>query len=239
MALLVHNCPRCGAKQITFDVRAQVWRCQTFGWKNHYEIFCVCRKCHAPTIFLVSDKEVGPSRKFAEHEDGLVKYAKALNDFFHVERFISLRDQITRKPPEHLPQDIRDAFVEGAASLSISCHNAAGTMFRLAVDLVTRPLLPDPADSAKRQPNAKQRRDLGLRLAWLFDNGFLPEALRELAKCIREDANDGAHAGTLKEADAEDIADFTTTLLERLITEPAKLKLAEQRRSERRQEKKE
>ena len=103
-------------------------------------------------------------------------------------------------------------------------------MFRLCIDLATRPPLPDPTDADKPQPNKKQRRDLGLRLAWLFDNGRLPLELRELAKCIREDANDGAHVGNLTKADAEDVLDFTSVLLERLITEPKRLGLAEERR---------
>jgi Domain of unknown function (DUF4145) len=106
-------------------------------------------------------------------------------------------------------------------------------MCRLCVDLATRPLLPAPEDSTL-QPNSKTRRDLGLRLAWLFHNGLLPTSLQELAKCIREDANDGAHVGNLIKADAEDLLDFTTTLLERIYTEPKRLELAESRRMARR-----
>lgn len=105
-------------------------------------------------------------------------------------------------------------------------------MFRLCIDLVTKPLLPDDTNGA--QPNSKTRRDLGLRLQWLFDNGRLPSSLRELAKCIREDANDGAHVGTLTPEDAEDLLDFTIAVLERLITEPRRLQLAEERRMARR-----
>jgi hypothetical protein len=107
-------------------------------------------------------------------------------------------------------------------------------MFRLCVDLTTRPLLPAQEDSTTPQPNSKQRRDLGLRLVWLFDHGKLPSDLRELAKCVREDANDAAHVGNLTKEDAEDLLDFTTALLERLITEPKKLELAEARRKARR-----
>jgi hypothetical protein len=108
-------------------------------------------------------------------------------------------------------------------------------MFRLCVDLVTRPLLPDPSNTAVAQPSSKQRRDLGLRLPWLFDNRLLDVSLKELAKCIREDGNDGAHAGNLSREDTEDIMDFTTTLLERLVTEPKRLAQAEVRRNARRQ----
>jgi hypothetical protein len=68
----------------------------------------------------------------------------------------------------------------------------------------------------------------------MFDNKLIDPALRELAKCIREDANDGAHAGNLSKEDAEDLLDFTTTLLERLVTEPKRLERAEARRKKRR-----
>ncbi len=84
-------------------------------------------------------------------------------------------------------------------------------------------------------PNSRTRRDLGLRLPWLFDNGLLPTDLRELSTSIREDANDGAHAGTLQKAEAEDLLDFTLALLDRICTEPEKLGLAKERRKVRRQ----
>src|SRR5262245_38359493 len=103
-------------------------------------------------------------------------------------------------------------------------------MFRLCVDISTRSLLPKPDQPGTTQPTAKERRDLGLRLAWLFKNHHLPPSLEELAKCIREDGNDGAHMGSLGQEDAEDLLDFTVALLERLYTEPERLRLAQERR---------
>jgi len=147
---------------------------------------------------------------------------------------VSLRDNVSVKAPEHVDGGLKNAFDEGSACLSIECYNAAATMFRLCVDLATRPLLPDSADTTKSQPNSKQRRDLGLRLPWLFENGFLPSDLRELAHCIKEEGNDGAHGGNLAKEDVEDLLDFTVQLLERLITVPENLKLAEKRRQTRR-----
>jgi Domain of unknown function (DUF4145) len=236
MALLVSDCPRCGSNQITFDVMAQVYDGYTrYNFQHWYEIFCVCRACSRPTIFLVYRSANHSPEGVFDKPDALVKFPDALNQYFEIERFISLRDNVTQKPPEHLPKEIENAFTEGAACLSIGCNNAAATMFRLCVDVATRPLLPDPADTMKAQPpNNRTRRDLGLRLGWMFDNGILPSALKELAQCIREDGNDGAHAGNLTKEDAEDLLDFTTVLLERLITEPKRLALAEERRKARR-----
>jgi hypothetical protein len=106
-------------------------------------------------------------------------------------------------------------------------------MFRLTIDLTTRPRLPKEEDDVPGL-NHRTRRDLGLRLPWLFANGFLPKELDPLSKCIREDGNDGAHAGTLTKEDAEDLRDFTVALLERVFTEPERLRLAEERRKSRR-----
>ena len=58
--------------------------------------------------------------------------------------------------------------------------------------------------------------------------------MRELAKCVREDGNDGAHDGTLSEEEAADMLDFTTALLDRLISEKARIAKAEERRNARR-----
>jgi len=239
MPLLVGNCPRCGAQSITFDVSAQVFRGTSYGWQTKFEVFSVCRNCHKPTILIIHMTTEGHQNNGGRSvsSEQLMKYAGSLNDMFSVEGYVSIRDEAHVAPPEFLPQEIADAFNEGATCLSVQCHNAAATMFRLCVDLVTRPLLPDPANQTVTQPNPKERRDLGLRLKWLFDNKVLDGSLRELAKCVREDGNDGAHVGNLSKDDAEDILDFTTALLERLVTEPKRLEQAEARRNARRQPK--
>lgn len=148
-----------------------------------------------------------------------------------VDGFVSVKDAVTTSPPEFLPDDVNAAFIEGATCLATHCYNAAGTMFRLCVDLATRPMLPNEETPGL---TGKARRDLGLRLPWPFDNSRLPESLRELSSCIKEDGNDGAHGGTLTEADATDLLDFTFALLERIYTEPERLKRAKERRDARR-----
>ncbi|WP_227470217.1 DUF4145 domain-containing protein [Massilia sp. YMA4] len=143
---------------------------------------------------------------------------------------VTLKDNASEPPPEYLPNNIKAIFEEGASCLAANCFNAAATMFRLCIDLATKSMMPPvPADLP-----SKIRRNLGLRLPWLFDNGKLPEALRELADCIKEDGNDGAHEGTLGRLDAEDVRDFTYVLLQRIYTEPAQLGLAKERRNARR-----
>jgi hypothetical protein len=161
----------------------------------------------------------------------VLKLQGALNKYFEVDGYISLKDQGIIAPPEHIPEPIANVFREGATSIAVECWNAAGTMFRVCVDLATRPLMPEGEVPGLTQ---KVRRDLGLRLPWLFDNGKLPGDLRELSSAIREDGNDGAHQGTLTKVEAEDLLDFTTALLERIFTEPMRLQIAKERREKRR-----
>src|SRR4051812_46976119 len=104
MSLIVTDCPRCGANKITFEVMAQVYRGREFGWQDFFEIFCNCRSCDKPTIFLVSRKEV--SRKSYPETESLTQYPGDINHRFRIERFISVRDNITTNPPDYLPENI-------------------------------------------------------------------------------------------------------------------------------------
>jgi hypothetical protein len=229
MAELVANCPRCGSQHITFDVSAANVYQIDHGWQYWYEAFGICRHCSRATIFVLSESVDGDYNYV--HKLGLLKVEGALNKFVNVKGHISLKDTVSVEPPEFLPKDIESVFNEGATCLAVGCYNAAGTMFRLCVDLATKSMLP-----AEEIPglNVKARRDLGLRLPWLFENGRLPDSLKELSSCIKEDGNDGAHAGNLSEADATDLLDFSAVLLERIYTEPERLRLAKERRDARR-----
>lgn len=167
MSLLVADCPRCGAKEITFDLKNQVHVSIYYGWKKYLEIFCICRACFKPTIFLVSQKE-------AHYKDlvdrGLASIDVAVNEIVFVERYIGIQDNSVELPPEYLPEEIDNIFKEGSACISIGCYNAAATMFRLCLDLATKSLLPVEREDL----NNAIRRNLGLRLSWLFDHQVLP-----------------------------------------------------------------
>lgn len=221
MIELLLDCPRCYAKHTTFSVLGV----NNPSGNGRYELFCKCRNCHRSVIFQTD------------------LYAQAINAINQNKNANITKEMINTSvvcirpgkqvlPPEHLPEDIGINFNEGAECYSIGCHNAAATMFRLCLDKATKSFLPDDTTN----PNAAIRRSLGLRMNWLFDNGHLPVSLKDLAECIKDDGNDGAHDGILSKADVDDLIDFTITLLERLYTEPKKLELAKQRRIERRQQ---
>lgn len=229
MAELVANCPRCGSRHITFDVSAAKIYRVAYEWQQWYEAFCVCRHCGRTAIFVLSENVDGNYQHV--HKVGLLKVEGALNKYVEIEGHISLKDDASIAPPEFLPKEIEAVFAEGATCVAVGCYNAAGTMFRLCVDMATRSMLPTEDTPGL---SAKIRRDLGLRLPWLFESERLPESLRELSSCIKEDGNDGAHAGNLSESDASDLLDFSAALLERIYTEPERLRLAKERRDARR-----
>jgi hypothetical protein len=232
MSELVADCPRCGSQKITFDVRAANFIGENYGWQTHWEAFGICRHCSRSTVHvLVQSEHIDAINRLRIGKE-LLQTVATLNNCFSSSRYVSLSDRDPEPPPDHLPEDIDKAFREGAKCLAIDCPNAAATMFRLCVDLATRKLLPPEGE-----PSHKVRRDLGLRLPWLFKNGLLPQGLEKLSHCIKEDGNDGAHAGTLIPEDALDLRDFTYELLERLYSDPKKLELAESRREQRRRPK--
>lgn len=231
MTELVADCPRCGADRITLDVLEAVPVYKMYGWQTTYEAFCLCRNCHRSTVFIVAEKTLQLSEHIGR-QGGLTSVRNSANNYVDIEGYISQANQAGRAAPEHLPDDIQEIFDEAARCFTVDCFNAVGTMVRLCLDKATRRLLPaEDRDGL----NARTRRDLGLRLPWLIDHGLVPEALRELSHCIREDGNDGAHAGNLQRGDAEDMLDFANVLLERLFTEPKRIELAQQRRDARRQ----
>ena len=216
---------------MTFDLLGAVPTTVSYGWLVEFEGFSHCRRCHRTTTFLLRQRNITNGNATGELRlKTLLDYESSANDLVDVYSYVSLKDAVGVEPPEHLPKDIKAAFEEGAKCLAVGCSNAAATMFRLCIDLGTRSLLP-PAD---QPPNAHVRRTLGLRLPWLFDNGLLPEASRELSVAVKDDGNDGAHEGTLTKADAEDLLDFAVSLLERMYTEPKQLEIAKARRVERR-----
>ncbi|WP_205470491.1 DUF4145 domain-containing protein [Breoghania sp. L-A4] len=199
------------------------------AWIARYEVYSICRHCHAGTIFVVELNDY-TRKDYLSEDNSLYKYGGSINDFMNEIGYINITNNNIFSPPEHVPETIDTVFREASTCASVECWNAAGSMFRSAIDLATKTLLP----AEDEEPNNRIRRSLGLRLEWLFDNNRLPAELKDLAECIQQDGNDGAHDGTLTEADVSDLKDFAYELLERLYTYPKRLEIARERRDLRR-----
>lgn len=231
MAEISGDCPRCSYDKVTFDVLGMLSVAIRFDWQHTYEVYCVCRHCRRGTILVARD--INPDKAKELRSLNIPSMQGSLNNWVNVFAFVSTKDRDAEDPPEFLPPKIEEYFKEGSQCIAIGCYNASGTMFRLCLDTATKAIV--ETISKEIEIPKKVKYSLGFRLEWLFENGYLDKGLEELAECVKEDGNDGAHDGTLNEADANDIHDFTVALLERLYTEPAKLTAAKERRAARRQ----
>ncbi|NLQ23399.1 DUF4145 domain-containing protein [Shewanella sp. S-1] len=229
MSIHVTDCPRCKAQKTTFDVLAfaPVREIDSYQDTFYLEVPMQCRNCKQ--VSVISANVTGRAT-FRDLND-LNEHKHLLYEFLDVLVFVTLADVKASAPPEHLPQNIHNAFVEGAKCYAAGCYNAAGAMFRLSLDLASKSQLPKDDTLT----NHRQKTNLADRLEWLFENNHWPVALKEMVTCIRQDGNDGAHDGELGEAEAFDIMDFSFMVLEKIYAEPERIRISQERRAIRKQ----
>ncbi len=227
-AHIVTECPRCHSTMITLEVISSTELDES---DLTFECACVCRHCRRMSVFNILSTE-GASALFGAIHNGKALIPPRFRIMFPVK--VGFFKDIPA--PAGCPDCVSAAFQEASRCLDVDCFNASATMFRLTVDFATRTLLPDALQADEiTVPSRRQRENLYERLKWLFKSGRLGADLHELADCIREDGNDGAHDGTLTKNDAEDLRDFATALLARIFTQPAQIAAAKARRDARRQ----
>jgi hypothetical protein len=105
------------------------------------DVLAVCRNCRKPTIWVIAQDDYHAS-DFLNKNPSLAKISDSLNNYSRVEGYISIKDMGVMDAPEYVPEVMANAFREGATSVVTNCPNAAGAMFRLVIDLTTRPILP-------------------------------------------------------------------------------------------------
>ena len=218
--MLICDCPRCGAKRITFDTLGCI---PNTSDDDLFEVFGSCRSCHTSTVFLVRNISQNSFKNLMEGDF-------AINNYIEVEGVVNLVPVNSSSVPKHLPGGIEKPFREALSCSAIQAWNAAGCMFRTTVDLATKEQL---QKLQKKKPPKDLKQYLAKRIDWLFDIGHISEKLKDLSTCIRKDGNDAAHEANLGKEDIEDVCDFTTLLLEELYTTPVKIQEAIQRQQHR------
>ena len=58
MSELVSYCPRCGAKEMTFDLLGAILVGIEYSWQHWFEAFCVCRNCKRSTTFVLAQDDI-------------------------------------------------------------------------------------------------------------------------------------------------------------------------------------
>ncbi|SIR22983.1 protein of unknown function [Shewanella morhuae] len=232
MSIHVTDCPRCKAQKTTFDVLAFAPVREINGYPETFylEVPMQCRNCKQVSVIRAN---VSGRATFRELND-LNIHRHLLYEFLDVHVFVTLADVEASPSPEHLPLNVQNAFVEGAKCYASGCYNAAGAMFRLSLDLASKSQL--PADGSGITITPRQKNYLADRLEWLFDNNHWPASLKDMVTCIRQDGNDGAHDGELGKDEAYDIMDFSFMVLEKIYTEPERIRISQERRAIRKQQ---
>jgi hypothetical protein len=228
---VVKNCPRCRAQMMTFDVVADVYLSEKYDWASCHEAFCICRRCQRPSILKISLSDHSKKKRFLKN-NSLCELQNDLEPIFRTDGWLDVSAIEAAAPPESVPECVKLAFVEGARCYAVGCYNAAAAMFRLCLDLATKGLL--PVDDDGSGPSKHERRNLAPRIKWLLDRQLLSADLAGLSTAVKENGDDGAHEGSLTDADAADLLDFASALLNRLYSEPARISVALERRAKRR-----
>ena len=106
-AVIVYDCPRCGAKNMTFDVKHATGAGVEYGWQRHFETFCVCRNCRTSTTFVIAQRDIhDDSGADSQIVRSPTSSNGSLNDLFNVEGFICLKDMGAMAAPEFVPDQI-------------------------------------------------------------------------------------------------------------------------------------
>ena len=125
------------------------------------------------------------------------------------------------KPPSYLPGDVEDYFRQGVDNLSGN-YDAAGAMFRAALEAALRGKLPD----------SKARTLFDLIKEAEEQKKVTPD-LAKWAHQIRLGGRDAVHKDPASKDDAKELHDFTELVLLYLHTLPEMLERAQARRSKR------
>jgi hypothetical protein len=96
-AVIVSDCPRCRARNMTFDVRDEIPLPSQYEWQSWFEVFCRCRNCSKTTIFVIRQKEIR-DRDFIK-QNPPNKIVGSLNRYFDIDSFICIKDMGTAAPP--------------------------------------------------------------------------------------------------------------------------------------------
>lgn len=234
---LVFDCPSCNAKNQTFDVQGyNPLPMPQIEW----EFFSICRRCKAACCLKGSIRPDATSNLrnvgnvvFNSITKLVVENLKAGNQdighFFHdFHHKVIIPESLAH--PQYLPSKIENIFIEATKCLTLDCYNAAGSMFRLCLDITTKKIL---EKNEHLHPSNKDKNTIHSRLVWIFEKQILNNNLEELSRCIKDDGNDAAHDGSLTKDDAYNLYDFTYELLEQVFTQPERIKLARERRQQR------
>jgi hypothetical protein len=206
MATLTCDCPHCGTKKSGFSIHGTSARSHINQqiWHSTY----VCNHCGMAVLVTTA----GSSNS---------NPAQQLGDLLQINSLIQIVPAPEKiEAPDHLPDAVRNAFIEGCEILKIS-PSMATTSFRKSLELGLKDLSPE-IDAWK----------LEKRIDRMAEKGLLTNDLKEWAHHLRLDGNEATHEGEVDASKQALIAkaistrELTKFVLTYLFTLPGQIKAA-------------
>ena len=197
-AVLVYNCPHCGATQMTFTCHGSDLASADGGRSYHWNTLFTCRKCREGIVAkFAANSHADPSNCGGDpRDDGY--------------QLMAVYPSPTRlEAPDHVPPDLTKDYIEGLDSLRSVKLTSAGMMFRRVLDIATKRLAPEQNDGT-----------LYNRILYLEKTGKITPELRGLADRIRLDGNEAVHEENFDETKVAQLKEFTHLFLLYTFTLP-------------------
>lgn len=205
MAVLVHQCAHCGARNSAMSVRGAFQNPRTL---TDWSVFATCEACGNGSVAFVAANTTSANANPSGYTGDLstATHSYRVQDVFPKHADTSA--------PESVPPAATKAFQEGAENLHDGRYTSAIAMFRRALDV-----------GLKEFPSDIDAWRLEKRIDKLADAGLITKDLQAWAHKIRLEGNDAVHElDDPSKEQANEVHLFTELLLTYLFTLPAKIR---------------
>jgi hypothetical protein len=211
---LTITCPHCGAAHIAFPVRAEY---QNTVFTSQWEVFLTCGSCSRAIAAAIT----GDSSGKATNMDGNRIYSSPKEVPGDIEFMTFIVAAISPEladltAPDDTPPKISDKYIQSDDNLRRGNWDAAGTMYRKAVELSTIDL------------GGTKKLFLVKRIDELADKQAIMPDMKKWAHKIRQFGNTAAH-DEFEEDEARALQKFTELFLTYVYTLPGMVKAATQK----------
>ena len=202
MANLSLHCPHCDAEKAAFELRAESAETKYDG--KFYTVFLICRVCENGVIVRLAATGNPDTTPMNCGSDPTNLGWSLIN--------VWPAPEVSRAP-DSTPDNVAGFFLQGEESLRSRHYDAAGAMYRKALDTATLNIDPD-----------LKGKKLYRRIEMLADRYAITPAMRDWAHEIRLMGNDAVHEEEpFTEQEAKDVQTFTQLFLTYVYTLPGML----------------
>ena len=200
MSVFQGDCPHCQTKDVAFSIAGQV-HAEKLP-QNLWDTLATCGRCSRGVLATFNISTTGSPKQWLQSQTSVPGGAPTISP---APRSVAA--------PTHTPTNVAKFFEQGMDNMRGN-WDAAGTMFRKALDVGLKVKFPDISPSLTLFRRIEQAE---------ATEGLMPE-LAEWANQIRLDGNDAAHEDEpFSKEDAENLRTFTDLVLRYLFTLPGML----------------